>query len=65
MLREATAAVVEGGGRFYFAKDGVATREDVLRGYGEERLAKFEALRRQHDPSGLFSSELSRRVLGR
>lgn len=65
LLTELTAIVVEGGGRFYFAKDGVIAAPDVQRSYGTDRLARFEALREQNDPEGLFSSQLSRRALGR
>ncbi len=55
--------VVASGGRFYFAKDAVARPEQVLASFGPERVAAFAAIKRHLDPSGLLSSELSRRVL--
>jgi decaprenylphospho-beta-D-ribofuranose 2-oxidase len=57
-----TERVLEAGGKFYFAKDAVLRPTDVKRAYGEERLAKFAALRSRLDPSGLLSSDLWRRI---
>jgi decaprenylphospho-beta-D-ribofuranose 2-oxidase len=55
--------VVKSGGRFYFAKDAVATDTQVQQSFGEQRIASFLALKQRCDPHGLLTSELSRRVL--
>lgn len=55
--------VVEAGGRIYFAKDAVARADQVAASFGAERVQAFEALKREVDPEGILSTELSRRVL--
>ena len=55
--------VVEAGGHFYFAKDGVARAEQVSASFGEEKIAAFTALKARLDPHGILESDLSRRVL--
>jgi decaprenylphospho-beta-D-ribofuranose 2-oxidase len=59
-----TDRVVAAGGRFYFAKDAVLTHEQVRAAYGEERLAKFAAMKERLDPRGVLVSDLGRRALG-
>lgn len=61
---ELTERVLAAGGRFYFAKDAVLRPEDARRAFGEEKLARFEALRRQVDPDRRLTSALAQRVLG-
>jgi FAD/FMN-containing dehydrogenase len=61
--REIEDLVAEQGGRIYFAKDAVALPGQVAKCFGEERIAAFKAVKRRLDPTGLLSSELSRRVL--
>ena len=58
-----TERVLAAGGRFYFAKDAVLRASDVQRAFGSERLARFDALRRQVDPQRRLSSALAERVL--
>ena len=55
--------VVEAGGHFYFAKDGVARADQVAAAFGEERISTFRDIKARLDPQGLFSTELSRRIL--
>jgi len=55
--------VVNAGGRFYFAKDAVATDAQVLQSFGQQRITAFLGLKERYDPQGLLTSELSRRVL--
>ncbi|MEL6715901.1 MAG: hypothetical protein AAFP86_19130, partial [Planctomycetota bacterium] len=52
------------GGRFYFAKDAVLGPGAVRRMYDPAALKRFLELKDEHDPGGLFQSDLSRRVLG-
>ena len=61
---EMTAIVLDAGGRFYFAKDGVLTSADVARAYGQERIDRFAAIKQRLDPDGTLNSDLSRRALG-
>ena len=55
--------VVRHGGRLYFAKDALAQAEQIEACYSAERVARFMEMKERLDPSGLLSSELSRRVL--
>ena len=64
LTTEITERVLDAGGRFYFAKDSVLTRDQVRRAYGDERVRHFLALKGKADPDGLFASDLSRRALG-
>jgi FAD/FMN-containing dehydrogenase len=55
-------AVVEAGGRFYFAKDSTLSHAR-LRPYLEEaRVRRFLALKRECDPEGLLETDLYRRI---
>jgi FAD/FMN-containing dehydrogenase len=55
--------VVEAGGHFYFAKDGVARADQVASSFGPERIAAFVEMKKRLDPEGVLSTGLSRRVL--
>jgi FAD/FMN-containing dehydrogenase len=57
-----TARVLEAGGTFYFAKDAVVSRADVARAYGARRLERFVALKRELDPTCVWTSDLWRRI---
>ncbi|MHB1204541.1 MAG: FAD-binding protein, partial [Rhodospirillaceae bacterium] len=59
LLTELDAVVADHGGRLYLAKDARAGPE-MLQGY--PGLARFQAIRRTHDPSGKFSSVQSQRL---
>lgn len=54
--------VVENGGRFYFAKDQVATPDAVRRSLGADVLSRFFAVKRRVDPGDLLQGNLWRRV---
>jgi decaprenylphospho-beta-D-ribofuranose 2-oxidase len=62
--RELSEIVLEGGGRFYFAKDMVIGPDEARRMFPSENLAKFFALKRKHDPDCLLKTDMWRRVLG-
>jgi len=55
--------VVEAGGHFYFAKDGVARADQVAASFGDDRIQAFTAMKTRLDPEGVLSTALSRRVL--
>ncbi|MBT3239917.1 MAG: FAD-binding oxidoreductase [Chloroflexi bacterium] len=67
-LRELTGElnqiVLDGEGKFYFAKDSTLTI-DVVKSYlGEKAVKKFKSLKNKVDPDGLFQSDLYRRCFG-
>lgn len=64
LCAELTRVVLDAGGRFYFAKDLVITADDARRFLPADKLAAFQALKRRHDPQGLLTSDLGRRVFG-
>ena len=64
LTRRLTDRVLQAGGRFYFAKDAVLDKEQVRAAYGEERLARFAAMKARLDPNGVLVSDLGRRALG-
>jgi decaprenylphospho-beta-D-ribofuranose 2-oxidase len=53
--------VLDAGGRNYFAKDAHTVPSTIRRGY--PRLAEWQAVRRRADPTGLWQSDLSRRLM--
>jgi FAD/FMN-containing dehydrogenase len=53
--------VLEAGGRFYFAKDGVIRRKVVQRYLGIETMDTFRQLKAASDPESLLESDLYRR----
>ena len=55
--------VVEAGGHFYFAKDGVARSDQVTAAFGPECIAEFTAMKARLDPEGVLGTDLSRRIL--
>ena len=61
LTRDLNQLVLEGGGRFYFAKDSTLT-PDVVRGYlGETTVKKFKKLKTQVDPDGILQTDLYQR----
>ena len=52
--------VLEAGGRNYFAKDAHTTPGVIRRGY--PRLEEWQAVQRRADPTGIWQSDLSRRL---
>ena len=60
MLHSLDRLVLDAGGRHYFAKDSVTTKEAIRRGY--PRLDEWKAVRHSVDPLGVWQSDLSRRL---
>jgi len=60
MLHGLDRVVLDAGGRHYFAKDAHTTAEAIRRGY--PRLAEWKAVRDRVDPTGVWQSDLSRRL---
>lgn len=60
---EMTRAVLERGGRFYFAKDAVIGRRTAEAMYEPAKLEAFRALKGRLDPDGLLETDLWRRIL--
>lgn len=56
--------VLEGGGRFYFAKDSTLTPDAVRSFLGEATVKKFKKLKSQVDPAGILQTDLYRRCFG-
>jgi hypothetical protein len=54
--------VLNAGGRFYFAKDGLLSAEQAKRSLGEAAIARFTALRDDWDPKRRFKTQLSCRI---
>ncbi|MEM1007828.1 MAG: FAD-binding oxidoreductase, partial [Myxococcota bacterium] len=62
LLRKMTERVLEKGGRFYLAKDGILLPEEYKRAMPEQILQKLRTLKRTFDPQGILVSELARRL---
>jgi len=60
MLHGLDRVVLDAGGRHYFAKDAHTTAAAIRRGY--PRLAEWKAVRDRVDPTGVWQSDLSRRL---
>ncbi|MEQ8821366.1 MAG: FAD-binding oxidoreductase [Sumerlaeia bacterium] len=56
--------VLEGGGRFYFAKDATLRPEVVQRFFPDDNVQKFLKLKHQCDPDNVLQTNLSRRLFG-
>jgi decaprenylphospho-beta-D-ribofuranose 2-oxidase len=63
LMRELNDLLADHGGRCYFAKDSTVTTDQVKRMYPADNLARFHQLKKQYDPSCLFSTNLYRRAL--
>lgn len=64
LTRDLNQIVLQGGGRFYFAKDSTLT-PDVVEAYlGSDTVRKFRALKAQTDPHQILQSDLYRRCFG-
>ena len=62
LAAEMDRLVLDAGGRFYFAKDSALHRSSVVEALGEERVAKFLALKHECDPENLLQTNLYRRL---
>jgi FAD/FMN-containing dehydrogenase len=54
--------VLEGGGRFYFAKNSETSAESARRFLGDDTIIKFRKLKKRCDPNHLLESDLYRRL---
>ena len=61
---ELTEIALAAGGKFYFAKDLVLRPGDVRRMLPAEKVAAFEALKREVDPDSILQTDLYRRAFG-
>jgi len=59
---ELTRVVLDGGGRFYFAKDSTLTASQLEAYRAEERVQRFLELKRTLDPEALLQTDLWRRL---
>lgn len=64
MLRAFDHIVLNGSGRFYFAKNSETSAEAARAFLGEETIARFKGLKKRCDPNHLLESDLFRRVFG-
>lgn len=62
LLRELRDVVLAAGGRLYLAKDDVLDAPSYALQMGSSTIKAFLSLKKEHDPSGLFMSDLYRRV---
>ena len=62
MCGEMSDIVLSAGGRFYPAKDSVMRPQDFRRAWGQERIARFRALRDRTDPERTLHTEWAERV---
>jgi len=65
LLQEFDRIVLEGGGRFYFAKNSETSAESTRAFLGEETIEKFKKLKKRCDPNHLLESDLYRRIFCR
>ena len=61
LTRELNKMVLGAGGRFYFAKDSALSTNEVVAYLGENTVARFKALKSEHDPDNLLQTDLFRR----
>ena len=62
LAAEMDRLVLEGGGRFYFAKDSALHRSSVVEAIGKERISRFFTLKQSCDPDDLLQTNLYRRL---
>lgn len=63
LMRELNALVADQGGSFFLAKDSTLAPDDFRRAFPAEALARFRALKQQHDPGELLQTDIYRRVV--
>jgi FAD/FMN-containing dehydrogenase len=64
MLKDFDRIVLNGSGRFYFAKNSETSAEAARAFLGEETLRRFKELKKRCDPENILESNLFRRVFG-
>jgi len=62
LLQEFDRMVLNGGGRFYFAKNSETSAGSARAFLGEETIVKFKKLKKRCDPDNLLESDLYKRV---
>lgn len=62
LVQQMARLVVDAGGRFYYAKDSLLPADLARAGMGEERIARFAAIKSECDPERILRSDLSRRI---
>ena len=62
VLQHMIAMVIEGGGRFYLAKDHFLTQAQYRQSVGDEAMDTFLHLKQCYDPEMLLQSDLFRRI---
>lgn len=62
LTHELTEKVLEVGGRFYMAKDGVLTSTQAARFWGDASLSTFNAIRDRLDPKRRLGSDMATRL---
>jgi decaprenylphospho-beta-D-ribofuranose 2-oxidase len=62
LLQDFDQIVINGGGRFYFAKNSETSAETTRTFLGAEVIKRFMKLKKRCDPHGLLESDLFRRV---
>ena len=62
MCYEMNEIVLAAGGKFYPAKDALMRPQDFQRGWGQQKIAAFRALRQRADPNRVLRSDLAVRI---
>ena len=61
---ELNQIVLEGNGRFYFAKDSALTPDVTAQYLGEDTIAAFRKLKAKADPANILHTDLYKRCFG-
>jgi decaprenylphospho-beta-D-ribofuranose 2-oxidase len=64
LTQDMNKLVLEGGGRFYFAKDSTLTPQVVEQYLGKTTVNKFKRLKAKVDPENILQTDLYRRCFG-
>ena len=64
MTNRLNQIVLEGNGRFYFAKDSTLTPDVVNTYLGDDAIQEFKRLKKRCDPDGILQNDLYRRCFG-
>jgi len=64
LAKELNTIVLQGGGRFYFAKDSLLQPENVSVYLGEDVINRFLNLKATNDPGSILQTNLWRRIFG-
>jgi FAD/FMN-containing dehydrogenase len=64
LFAELDRLIIDGGGRFYFAKDSLLQPSRLASFFAEPRVQRFLQWKKQIDPGNLLQTDLYRRILG-